>query len=214
MQRVRDAIKIIQDASTALQRGSAYIEALQAEITALKERVAGAEASDLYNTKWHQKVIEALELRIKELEAERNCLALTYDKQEQIIHLLKSEFVELRDAANAHGIFGIYNKINSILEKTDLDKPKLEIPDRESIEDRIKELETENDVLREQNLMMNKSGVEKSACIKSLTEALENIKTCAIEVSEDDSLTISAGWIIDIARKALERGRGNEFRMG
>ena len=77
MQRVRDAIKIIQDASTALQRGSAYIEALQAEITTLKERVAGAEASDLYNTKWHQKVIEALELRIKELEAERNCLALT-----------------------------------------------------------------------------------------------------------------------------------------
>ena len=41
-----------------------------------------------------------------------------------------------------------------------------------------RELEAENEVLREQNLMMNKSGMEKSARIRELTDAITDMVDC------------------------------------
>ena len=49
------------------------------------------------------------------------------------------------------------------------------VADIEEKDATIARLREENDVLREQNLMMNKSGVEKSARIKELEGALEKI---------------------------------------
>ena len=63
-----------------------------------------------------------------------------------------------------------------------------------------RELEAENEVLREQNLMMNKSGVEKSARIRELEEALENI---FYNLSTDPS-HFEIEDAKEIAKKALE----------
>ena len=152
-----------------------------------------------------KEVYEALELRIKELEAERNCLALTYDKQEQRIHLLKSEFKMLRDAANTHEMFGIYNKINTILEKVEFMKPELEMASREALTARNREL-TE---ALEKALVASKNPIlchhiEIESVMSILIKALENIYD-NLEINPSQFEIEDAR---NITRKALERGRG------